>query len=424
MATGTGKTVTSLKCMEHCISDNKDLLVVISCPFNHLIDQWSYNVDPKKINHDNLIADSRNPNWKNIMVDKLLDLDMGIIDNLIIYTTHNTFSNNDFIDIIKKYKEELKDKKILVIVDEVHGIGSLMRKKGLIQEYDFRLGLSATPKRWFDIEGTDKIYKYFDKSVYSYELKNAIKDGYLTPYYYKPYFITLTEDEIKNYIEKTKKISKLYYVKKDDEEKEKLFSLFCIIRQQIVRNAIQKYDVLKIILSRLEKILYCLVYCSPIQINTVQGILNEHNIIQHKFTQKEGIKKEEKYGGISEREFLLNQFSEGVYQALVSMRCLDEGVDIPPARIAIMMDNSGNPREFIQRRGRILRTYPNKENATIYDIIVKPSLSNNAYIDEMERKIFERELNRYEEFSQIALNADECNELISDLNLNLQIERE
>jgi superfamily II DNA or RNA helicase len=124
----------------------------------------------------------------------------------------------------------------------------------------------------------------------------------------------------------------------------------------------------------------------------------------------EGTKSKNEYGGVSEREFLLQKFTDGTYQALIAMRCLDEGVDVPPAKIAIMLASTGNPRQYIQRRGRILRQSPNKEKAIIYDIIVIPSISSivNPNTIDLERKIFEKEFKRYKEFAYTAINTMEC----------------
>jgi len=210
------------------------------------------------------------------------------------------------------------------------------------------------------------------------------------------------------YEEETSKISKAYYHSRDDEEKLELFSLLCIKRQDIVKNAINKYSVLGRILKEMSGIEHCLVYCSPQQIDTVQDILNRENIIQHRFTQTEGIRPEDKYGGISERQFLLRNFSDGRFQALVAMKCLDEGVDIPSARVAIMLTNSGNPKEYIQRRGRVLRKHPGKDHAVIYDIIVIPSPSITTELRELEKNILIKEFKRYREFAFTARNTVEC----------------
>lgn len=410
MATGTGKTLTALVCLEKTLETNEKMVAIISSPFIHLSEQWIRESNKLGIRCDKLVADSRQNRWRDKLVDSILDVEDGISEKLIVLTTHNTFSSADFISIIKESKKRVPSLKFLLIVDEVHGIGAPERRNGLINEYDYRLGLSATPKRWFDFEGTDKIFRYFGDVVFQFSLRDAIDAGYLTPYLYEPHFTFLTTEEMAKYETETRKISRAYYRTKDEDKKDEIFTLLCIKRQKIIRNAANKLVVFKKILDMLGQLKYCLVYCSPRQIREVQDILNERNIIQHKFTEIEGTKPEDRFGGLSERDFLIRKFSEGVYHVLVSMRCLDEGVDVPPARLAIMLDNSGNPREYVQRRGRVLRKFLGKEHAVIHDVIVEPVLRHGIprELTELERKIISRELQRYREFASSSLNASEC----------------
>ena len=143
-----------------------------------------------------------------------------------------------------------------------------------------------------------------------------------------------------------------------------------------------------------------ILFCSPQQINNVMDILQSYGLIAHRFTEEEGTTPEEKYHGLSEREYLLHKFSEGAYHILVALKCLDEGVNIPNARIAILMSNSSNPREYIQRIGRVIRRAPGKKEAVIYDMIVIPSIRNlPPQWKQVEEKIFSKELERAEEIA-------------------------
>lgn len=425
MATGTGKTFTALGCLKNILKTEEKLITVITCPYDHLVKQWQDNIKDFDIVSDIIIADSSNPNWKNKLADYVIDIKNDLKEKLIILTTHATFSSEDFINIIK-----IPNEKLFLIADEVHGVGAPKRQVGLIENYDYRLGLSATPKRWFDLEGTSKLFEYFGGTVFEFSLKDAINTinpatglTYLTPYEYKPYFIELTDEELLNYQEETKKIAKLYGQAKNNKEKEELVSLLAIKRQKIIKNASNKYPILNKILNTLDRIEDCLIYCLPEQIDKVQEILMKKDIRQHKFTLQEGTKPDEKYGSISEREFLLKKFAEGTYQALVAIKCLDEGIDVPPARIAIILASSGNPREYIQRAGRVLRRYPGKEKAIIYDIIVIPTLSSSINSDflELEKKIIEKEIRRYKEFAYNAINKLECLDSIGKIEEKYRI---
>jgi superfamily II DNA or RNA helicase len=425
MATGTGKTLAALGCLNNMINKEKKLITVITCPYDHLVKQWLGEIESFGMECDMIIADSSNPGWKDEIVNDIYDIENDVSDKLIILTTHDTFSSNDFISIMQK-----TNIKLFLIADEVHGLGAPERKKGMLDKYDYRLGLSATPKRYFDIEGTEKIFNYFGDTVFKFTLKEAINtinpdtgETYLTQYEYKPYFTEMTDEEFIKYEKETRKIARAYYSTKNNEEKEMWFNLLCIKRQEIVKNCSNKYILFNKILDEIGEVKFCLVYCSPQQIDKIQEILLEKNILQHKFTNIESVKPEEKYGGSSERSFLIKKFGEGVYDVLVAMKCLDEGIDIRPARIAILLSSSGNSREYIQRRGRVLRHFPGKKKAIIYDIIVVPTLTGSISKDfyDLERKILMKELVRYKDFADDAINTLECIKKIEQIEKKYNI---
>jgi len=403
MATGTGKTFAALGCLSTLYKNLKSLITVIACPMNHLVSQWEREVEVFGLLNNYIIADSTNVDWKNKTANKILDIDLGIEDRLIILTTHTTSSSEVFKQLISRTK-----KPTFLIIDEVHGIGSKKNRNALLNDYDYRLGLSATPERWLDPEGTAYIKSFFSKTVYEYPLEKAI-GPFLVGYEYYPHFISLTGEEIEKYKRETEKIVHAYYNSKRKEQNE-YYNLLCIKRQEIVKNAINKYSVLSKILDENAGLKHGLVYCSPQQIKIVQKTLNEKRIRQHKFTEKENPRSQKKYGGISERDFLIHNFAQGELEVLVAIKCLDEGVDIPPAKFAVMMSNSGNPREYIQRRGRILRKSEGKEKSIIHDIIVVPSIDKSYDSDlyKLEKKIFKREIRRYKEFANIAENSVQC----------------
>ncbi len=412
MATGTGKTFTALGCLEEVTRKFEDkVLVIIACPYHHLINQWQKEIHRFNIKYDKLlIADSSNKNWRDEVVNTLIEIGLSQKEKVIILTTHNTFSSTDFISLIQKYKPTSK---ILFIADEVHGLGAKKSKSGFINEYDFRLGLSATPKRWFDSEGTDAIYKYFGGEIFNFGLYEAINtinpatgETYLVPYRYLPKFTFLNSQEMEAYIEKSQKIAKISGIKDNEIELRKYKEMLLFARANIIKNAQQKMNVFESILSELGlQFCWTIAYCSPQQIDNVMEILSRRRIIAHRFTMQEGIKPLSRFDGLSEREFLLNKFGEGSYQCLVAMKCLDEGVDIPPARTAILLSSSGNPLEYIQRIGRVIRRYPQKKQATIYDIIVLPSYKDlPANLKTIEKNIIRKELHRYKEIAQTAIN--------------------
>lgn len=423
MATGTGKTYTALGCLDKIAEDRKNILIIITCPYQHLAQQWKREIDKYGIDYDKIvIADSSNISWKNVLTGSLLDIHLGYKNKVIVLTTHRTFSSDDFVNIIKNNKNSID---IFLIADEVHGLGAEKSMEGLIEEYNLRLGLSATPKRWFDLTGTNVIYDYFGDVIFEFPLEKAINtinpitnETYLTPYRYIPKFVSLTSEELEDYFDKTKSIIKQLNTLKN-EEKKKILENLIFQRANIIKNARGKYAVLENILDKLgSSIQWTIVYCSPQQINEVKKIISSRKITSHGFTMKETTTPEKKYYGLSQRDYLLQKFGEGKYQMLVAMKCLDEGVDVPPARTAILMASSGNPREYIQRIGRIIRRYPQKTEATIYDAIVTPSFEMiPPELKDIERHIFKKELKRCAEIASIATNNAEALKLIYDIKI-------
>jgi superfamily II DNA or RNA helicase len=265
---------------------------------------------------------------------------------------------------------------------------------------------------------------YFQGIVYQFTLEDAINninpltgETYLVPYRYHPHFVSLTPEELTEYIRKSQTIMKLMFGAKNDEEREKFFERLLFQRANIVKNAEAKHDVLREILhSYLPNPQWTIVYCSPQQIERTVGLLNRQKVVCHRFTMEEGTSPRDEYGGRSERDYLLEKFAQGKYQALVAMKCLDEGVDIPPARNTVLMASSGNPREYIQRIGRVIRRCPGKREAQVFDIIVTPSCSNlPEEWRAIELRMFRKELSRCEEIAQIAINNSEALKLISDV---------
>lgn len=415
MATGTGKTYTALGCLERLIFEESKLVTVITAPTKHLLPQWKKSITKIALDVDKIIIATGDTKWRAELENDLLDLRLGSIDQLVILTTHDTLASNDFINYLSD-----KRANYFLIGDEMHGLGSPYRKNGLKEElYDFRLGLSATPTRYSD-EESEFLFDFFGGELYSISLREAIYDyynpetgkSYLTPYNYYPYFLNLNEYELEKYKEITLKLFK-YQNEEYTKQKENLL----FQRAEIIKDAQDKFDVFEEILDDIEDYSGLIVYCSPNQIKKVLKILSKYNIVAHKFTMEEGTKPLEIYFGLSEREIILKDFSNGNYQVLVAMHCLDEGVDVPSASKAIFMCSSNSSREFIQRIGRVIRRFEGKTHADIYDLIVKPSGNKlDKSLQIFEESIFEKEKERYKQIGYIAENYDY---VIDVLNKNL-----
>jgi superfamily II DNA or RNA helicase len=293
---------------------------------------------------------------------------------LIIYTTHRTGGSNDFINIIESIGVNIP---ICFIGDEAHGLGALEAKKGLLNIYRYRIGLSATPRRWFDDDGTEMLYSYFGYKVFEFTIADALNTinpltgkPFLVNFYYHPRFISLEDYELEEYQKLSSRISKMSLYKSGSDEYQKKFENLLFARANLEKNAENKYYELEKILDSFYTLEDTIIFVSDEQIAKVLRILKDRKIIAHRFTQKEGTIAEEKYSGRSERQYLIDKFKEGVYQGLVAIKCLDEGIDIPSASTAIIMASSTNPREYIQRIGRVIRQAPGKHRAHIYDFIL------------------------------------------------------
>ena len=405
MATGTGKTFTALSAFKRLSDEYDKFLTVIACPQLHLINQWINDI--KKFHDSDIIvfSSSNNNRFKDLKA-LWADFSLGLVDKAVIITTHLSLSHNELMNFVNDFKY-----KSLLIVDEVHGIGSSKQMRGLNDNFDYRLGLSATPERWFDEEGSQILFDYFRGSVFKFDIQDALEtinpdtgETYLTPYYYHPVIVDLNNDEMNEFIEITKQLA--YYLNSKRSDAEDKAETLKLKRQRIINNLEDKLVKFEEILKKHPDLDKTIIFCSPQQIDDVQVILNNQRISQHKFTQSESANKTKKQL-LSQREQIIKQFEDGAYRVLVAIKCLDEGVDIPIADTAIIMSSTSNPREYVQRRGRILRRAPGKKFATIYDMIVFPKRKT-----EYTSKISDKEVDRYREFAQNAINSYECLQIL------------
>lgn len=397
MATGTGKTITALSCFDYLSNKKSKLLTVIVCPQKHLISQWEENLAKYNFKGKTIVASSDNPKWRGEVLGYIGDLKSGNISELVIFTTFNSFCRDKFVNTLNLYGEDS-----LLIVDEVHGIGSNEFRLGFNVDYTYKLGLSATPEIEDDFERTNFVYDEFGGIVYEYSLEKAIDNGFLTPYNYYPEFLDLNNDELDEYKYYSMKIANLFAKKKKTRNDENKLQRYLIKRRNVINNAESKYDYLREFISKNRDIKDLIVYCTGEQMPKVQEILNEYDISNRKFTGEESSKK---VNGKSERDKILELFAKGHYHALVAIKCLDEGVDVPSTKTALLMASTLNSRQHIQRRGRILRKSPGKKRANIYDLIIFPKIKNEP---ESVKSILRNEQKRYNEYADLADNFSEC----------------
>jgi len=402
MATGTGKTLTSIHALEKLRKHCNTLLVVVVSPFNTIAQQWQTQFTNVGYKH---IITLDNPKWKQDLQDMitLLNSDMEHGVNIVL-TSYNTYSDNHFIELIQTCKVPL-----MLLADEVHHAGAPARQRGLLLEYKYRLGLTATLVRYYDDVGTKILLDYFNSVVYEYSLEKAINDNILVKYYYYPHYVDLTPDERERYISATSRIAMLW-ANRETKDVEEALEIAILKRSHIIRDAANKMPKFYEIIKNNLNLKHALIYCSEKQIEDVQDFLLHTDILSQRITANSPKDREK-------RKQIIRDLVNEDYHTLVAIGVLDEGVDIPEAKNCILLSSSGNPRQFIQRRGRILRQFSGKYKdntsknfATIHDILVLPALDTNLHpsFKKIEQSILRSQIDRQSVMAKLAVNAHEC----------------
>lgn len=411
MATGTGKTRTAIGCMLTLLPLVKGFLVIIATPQNTLSRQWKADIESLGIASDHArIIDGSNARWRKDLEICLLDLNAGRYRNVIIYTTHSTVSNNDFIKIIRDNQGITQ---ILFICDEVHAIGSEHQQQALLDLYRYRVGLSATPERMFDEVGTSTIRNFFGGKSFEFTIKDALGTinpltgkPFLNPFYYHPVFVDLTESEHGNYMKLSREIAVVSSAEEVDIER---LNMLLIRRANILKNAEMKLAAVEEIVLQINgegRIKDTIIFATDKQINPLLNMLSGYEISRCKITEEESASKKVGVRGNTERQEYIEQFRDGRIQVLLGIKCLDEGIDITTARIAVLMASSTNPREYVQRVGRVIRPCKGKTYSHIYDLIVRPTGGGDA-----DLKILQKEARRAMQIADNAINRQEVIEI-------------
>lgn len=431
MATGTGKTFTALGSIVEIYNSLKSkLAVVICCPQIHLVDQWvedilAFNIKP-------VICHSKAPyDYKKKLKSEILDFNLGV-ENFICLVCCNATYKNDFI------QEQIRniDGDVLLVVDEAHNFGSPDLMQTLDDKFKYKLALSATFERYGDEYGTSFLTNYFQKKCITFTLEEAIPE-FLTKYKYYPILITLEEDELEEYHRLSREISKnLKYDKKGRVVGlNKMGELLAGQRARLIAGAHGKISKLTSLMKKYQNDKHILVYCGATRVNEqdedgndlkqIQVITdvigNQLNMDAAKFTSEENSK---------ERAIIKEKFAYGKeLQVLVAIKCLDEGVNIPAIKTAFILASTQNPKEYIQRRGRVLRKFPGKEFAEIYDFVTIPRKLEEAYCltnEEIksEKSLVKNELKRIIEFKSISMNPKDSDELIEKITESYRLYEE
>lgn len=417
MATGTGKTFTGLGALCKLYNDKKRIVAVICAPYIHLVDQW--DEEAKKFNI-NPIKCYGATDYKTKLKNQIQKFTSKRTNFICIITTNGTFQTTYMQEMIQK---NIKD--TVLIVDEAHNFGAMKISNYLDESYPYRLALSATLDRYGDVAGTQRLYDFFGEKSIEYSLERAIRERKLTKYYYHPVVVTLTDEEYYAYQKLTDKIKKFHTSRDEDDIPDALKTLL-VARARIVAGAENKIAALKEVMVNYQKENNLLIYCGAVkygeignediigakQIEIVKNMLNkELGIVATKFTSEEDAKT---------RKRIIDAYVNEQIQALVAIKCLDEGVNVPAIKTAFILASSANPKEYIQRRGRVLRKYPGKDFAEIYDFITLPRPLDDVYaVSESEKSVdiglIQKELTRMIDFANLSNNPTECDNLIDEI---------
>jgi len=429
MATGTGKTITSLNCLLEIYKRKGYYKAIILVPTITLVNQWEREC--RKFHFANIIkVYSKNLTWRDeverISFSEKYKADAEPEVSYVIISTYASYSREKVFKVLNDFDR----RRLLLIADECHnmGSGSLIKKLKDIP-YLRRIGLSATPERQYDDNGNAKLRRFFgaeENYTYEYSMKEAIENGVLCKYKYFPHIVSLTSDEMDEYMELSEKISKYFnYNTCTFEDADDVLKMLLLRRKRIIHKAENKLLAFKrIIEDRFKEkgnLKYSLIYVpegnKPDYISgsddfdhtdsidddqDAEHLINQYTIAVTEVDEKVTVRKFT--SGQRDRDEILGDFAEGKLHVLTSMKCLDEGVDVPRSELAIFCSSTGNPRQFIQRRGRVLRTHPDKQMAELHDLVVVPEVNPNSSSYRMEQSLLRGELLRVNNFALLSEN--------------------
>jgi superfamily II DNA or RNA helicase len=417
MATGTGKTFTATRALvdlsDQLASSNESALTLIVCPLLDLVDQWLHSLNQEGF--ATLRAAEGVTNWQNQFNKIAEDLALVPGRQRVIVTTTATFATDSFQKVLGAISST-----VIFIADEVHNFGSTSLLALLPKRAKFRLGLSATPKRWNDPFGSEGIVDYFGEIGIQIDIKKAIALGALAPYLYFPRLNAMSALEGEMYNDLTIQLAAVLrgrsFIELDKVSAQKAGAILTA-RSALLGSVESKWGTIKPDLDSNHdqpgQLIYCGVGSSPLTPDSREIELTESKLIDA------GFKSIARYEAQTDRELrktLLADFKAGRLKYLLSMKCLDEGVDIPSADKAYFIASSANPRQFIQRRGRVLRKHEGKAQARIYDYFLLPRrMSAGGSSIGTDLTIGKRELDRTLDFIDACQNPKDALDAIKPL---------
>jgi superfamily II DNA or RNA helicase len=405
LATGTGKTKTSIVAIRGFLKKFKNGLVIVTAPYVPLAKQWVKELNGQNISTIN-VFDNRD-NWLS-RVQNFIQLHNTPTSETkipVLVCVNKTFRSDLFQGILARLEGDGNNK--MIIVDECHHFNRAAQIDYLPTKFQCRMGLSATP---YEPDEPEILSRYFGDIVYKYSIKQAISEGYLAPYEYHPIFVEFTVEEAEKYIETIKSMQRTTEIKKIYNGEDELESIPINEIDRLLETIAGKLTKLEEILIDTGVMPLTLFYCGEgfveidqiktRQIDTLTRVLFQLGWKVGKITSSESA---------NDRENTLTNFKNKTIDAVASMRVLDEGIDVPDCAQAFVMASQRLVRQGVQRRGRILRKSENKKFAKLFDFIITGPKLSDRELD----KLYTRELQRAKMFSDDALNKNECFDLLS-----------
>lgn len=422
MATGTGKTITSLNCLLNEFKKTNTYNAIILVPSKALLEQWIHEVSI--FNFLNILVVGGGHDGMQHIPNYVSNFKAGLKKDIVIISTYASFSSDKFLKYFLKIQNHFT-----LIADEAHNMGAVQIKEVMSTlTIPKRIGLSATPNRKYDPVGTDAICDFFNDKppfCYNFGMKRAMKEGRLTDYFYYPRIVHLDEDEKEDYIEISNALYKFFDFELGKFKDSPIVERLLLRRKTIIHQARRKIPAFKEILKELDKngkMKYVFTYV-PVGSSKEEDLNSDD--IANKFVYqylkaaqevKPNLKASTYTSETEDQANKLRGFSEGKIDMLLAMKMLDEGVDIPRAEVGIFASSTGNPREYIQRRGRLLRNHPDKKFAYVYDMIVAPIASyGNENLYRLERNMVRNELIRVAYFASLSMNFYDSKVALQDI---------
>lgn len=396
MATGSGKTITAMICANKLYATRKPLVIVVAAPYVPLIQQWCDEIEPFGIRPINLTEASA-VHGRAMELGKLRRrVHLGATDIAALVVSHRTLALRDFHDQLRRF-----DCPTLLIADEAHNLGSEGFTANPPNFFDYRLGLSATPIRQYDDEGTEALLTFLGPIVFRFSLEEAIGHC-LVEYDYHVHPVELTSDEMERWYDLTTLIRRNAW-RDQDEKPDEYVAKLLRDRRAILENATNKIGALAECLDQEDPrtLKHTLIYASdkaPEQLDAVNALLKDRGILFHQLTHEETSNR-------NETKRILQYFQDETLRVLTAKRVLDEGVNIPQVNKAFILASTTVERQWVQRRGRLLRTCPQtgKTHSDIHDLVALPPDFN--HVDSDARSLIRSELLRIQEFARLARNA-------------------